>query len=61
MAAYTIDNKRRITLKEARPGEVYDVEYIGGGHYKIARMRIEPEPKGESHDDPEAVQSEADS
>lgn len=46
MTAYKIDNKRRITLKEAKPGEIYDVQYIGGGHYKLARMTTEPEPTG---------------
>ena len=47
MTAYTIDNKRRVTLKDASPGDVVDVEYIGGGHWRIAKLRREPEPQTE--------------
>lgn len=45
MAAATVDNKKRITLKDARPGEVYDVEFIGGGHFRLRRMVRVPEPQ----------------
>lgn len=45
MATYKIDNKRRLTIPGATPGEVYDVEHIGGGHYRLARMRVEPRPE----------------
>ena len=65
MPVATVDNKKRITLKDAAPGEVYDVTYIGGGHFKLVRMKREPEPRGEAredtsaNDDPETVASEA--
>lgn len=42
MAIVRADNKKRIVLKEARPGEVYDVEHLGGGVFKAYRMRREP-------------------
>lgn len=41
MAIVRADNKRRIVLREARPGEVYDVEYMGGGIFRAHRMRRE--------------------
>lgn len=47
MSVATVDNKKRITLKDAAPGEVYDVTYIGGGYFRLARMKREPDPKGE--------------
>ncbi len=58
MAVATVDNKKRITLKEARPGEVYDVEFIGGGHFRLRRMRREPEPKTRDHPETDLAPSE---
>jgi hypothetical protein len=59
---YKVDNKKRITLPNSTPGEVYDVEYVGAGHYRLARMRREQPPEEDqfAKDDPEAVQAEAD-
>ena len=42
MAIVRADNKKRIVLKEARPGEVYEVEHLGGGVFHAYRMQREP-------------------
>ena len=59
---YKVDNKKRLTLPNSTPGEVYDVEYVGAGHYRLTRMRRESPPAEDqfAKDDPEAVQAEAD-
>jgi hypothetical protein len=33
-----VDSKKRVTLKEARPGDVFDVEYLGAGYFKLTRL-----------------------
>lgn len=38
MTGYRVDNQRRITLPESNPGEVYDVELLAPGVY---RLRLE--------------------
>ena len=55
MQTYKVDNKRRLTLPNSNPGEVYDVEYRGAGSYRLTRLvrqvetedappEVEPEP-----------------
>ena len=55
MPTYKVDNKRRLTLPNSNPGEVYDVEYRGAGSYRLTRLvrqaetedvteQVEPEP-----------------
>jgi hypothetical protein len=55
---YKIDNKKRITLPNSTPGEVYDVEYVGAGHYRLTRMRRESPPHEENHRDAETQSEE---
>jgi hypothetical protein len=63
MATYKVDNKRRLTLPNSQPGEVYDVEYRGAGSYRLTRLvrQAEAEDDQFAKDDPDAVQAEADS
>jgi len=38
MQLKTVDASKRIILTEANPGEVYRVEYLGGGTYRLTRV-----------------------
>jgi len=37
MTGYRVDTQRRITLPESEPGEVYDIEVIAPGVYRLRR------------------------
>ena len=40
----TADSKKRIVLPTARPGDVFDVQRQGEGHFMLVRL-ARPEPK----------------
>lgn len=42
----TADNKRRVVLPAAKPGDVFDVQRQGTGHFLLVRLaRPEPDPQ----------------
>jgi hypothetical protein len=42
----TADSKRRVVLPSARPGDVFDVQTQGEGHFTLVRLaRPEPKPR----------------
>ena len=45
MTGYIVDNSRRVTLPEAIPGEVYDVEMVAPGHYVAKRQGDNRRPR----------------
>lgn len=40
MNGYIVDTQRRITLPESNPGEIYDVELIAPGVYRLRREGV---------------------
>jgi hypothetical protein len=40
-----VDNKRRLTLPGACPGEAYSVREAAPGHYELAKVIPAPRPK----------------
>jgi len=40
----TADSKKRIVLPTARPGDVFDIQRQGEGHFMLVQL-VRPEPK----------------
>ena len=38
------DNKKRVTLRLAKPGERFDIQVVGDGRFILTRLEPVPEP-----------------
>jgi hypothetical protein len=59
---FKIDNRKRLTIPDSTPGEVYDVENLAPGQYRLTRMqreRLPDEANKYANDDPDTIDAEA--
>ena len=40
-----VDSRKRVVVPDAHPGDVFDYEYLGNGHFRLVRLSMPDPPK----------------